>query len=137
MATQFTIRLKNEPGALADLAGKLGEHSIDIRNIGAGGVGTYALAVLITNNDDAAREVLRQEKYTFVEGEVLHIGVEDHPGSLAALTRRLANAGVNINGVAVLGRRQGKAELAISVDAADFDRARRVLVSSPVTAPST
>jgi hypothetical protein len=131
MAIHFTVRLKNEPGALARLARRLGEHGIDIRTIGAGAVGSIGCAVLSTNDADAAREVLRQARYTFVEGEALHVGVEDRPGSLAHLTGRLADAGVNITGLVVLGRHQGKAELAITVDA--VDAARRVLATSSAT----
>jgi hypothetical protein len=132
MATHFTVRLKNEPGALARLAARLGEHGIDIRTIGAGAVGTYGCAVLSTSDAAAAREVLRHERYQFVEGEALNVGVEDHPGALARLTSRLADAGVNITGLVLLNRYQGKAELAITVDA--IDTARRVLATANVRA---
>jgi hypothetical protein len=127
MAKQFMVRLKNEPGALARLAGRLGEHGIDIRNLSAGAVGSSGFAVLSTSNDSAAGEVLRKARYKFVEGEVINVGVEDRPGALAQLTKRLGDAGVNISGVYTLGRHQGKAELAISVDA--IDKARRVIAS--------
>ena len=132
MAVHFTVRLKNEPGALARLAARLGEHGIDIRTIGAGAVGTYGCAVLSTNNDAAARDVLRHARYQFVEGEALNVGVEDRPGALAKLTGRLADAGVNITGLVLLARHQGKAELAITVDA--IDAARRVLATSSAIA---
>lgn len=125
MAQQFTVRLKNEPGQLARLAQRLAEDGIDIRSIGVGAVGSYGCVVLTTNNDAAARDVLRQARYVFVEGEVLSLSVEDQPGALARLTGRLADAGVNICSVLVLGRRQGKADLAMTVD--DAERARRVL----------
>ena len=125
MTLQFTVRLKNEPGALAALGQALADNGIDIRNIGGGAVGTHGVIVLVTNNDDEAREVLRQGKYAFEEGEVLTVSVEDHPGSLAGVARRLAEAGVNILGVLVLSRRQGKAELSLTVD--DARKAHRAL----------
>jgi hypothetical protein len=125
MAKQFTVRLKNEPGALALLAGRLGEHGIDIRDLSAGAVGSYGCAVLTTRNDTAAAEILRKARYTFVEGDVINVGVEDQPGALASLTRRLADAGVNISGLITLRRHQGKAELAITVD--EIAKARRIL----------
>ncbi|HYY89835.1 MAG TPA: ACT domain-containing protein [Chloroflexota bacterium] len=128
MALQFTVRLKNEPGALASLAEALGARGIDIRHIGAGGVGSQGVVVLTTNDDAAARDVLRQAKYTFFEAEALTVAVTDEPGSLARVTRRLADAGVNIAGVLVLRRHQGKAELSFTVD--DAGRARRVLAAS-------
>ena len=125
MSQQFTVRLKNEPGALAALAEALAENGIDIRTVAVGGVAGFGCAVLSTNNDPAARDVMRKARYTFVEGEVLTVAVEDQPGSLARLTRRLANEGVNVLSILVLGRRQGKAELAMTVD--EVERARRLL----------
>jgi hypothetical protein len=127
MPTVFTVRLKNEPGALAGLAAVLGEHGIDIRNVAAGAVGTYGCAVLSTSNDRAARDVLRKARYSFVEGEMLNVALEDRPGGLAQLTGRLAEAGVNITGVITLGRHQGKANMGIAVDAVDV--ARRILAT--------
>jgi hypothetical protein len=129
MAQQFTVRLKNDPGALAGLAQALAENGIDIRTLAAGAVGSFGCVVLSTNNDLAARDVLRRAKYTFLESEVLTVAVEDRPGSLALLTQRLASAGVNLIGVVTLGRRQGKAELAITVDEVSLDKARRVLAT--------
>jgi hypothetical protein len=128
----FTVRVKNEPGALARLAARLGEHGIDIRTLAVGAVGSYGCAVLTTSNDAAAREVLRHARYQYVEGEPLTVGVEDRPGALAQLTGRLGEAGVNITGLMLLGRHQGKAELAITVDA--VETARRVLATAHTTA---
>jgi hypothetical protein len=128
LAKQFTVRLKNEPGALARLATKLGEHGIDIRTISAGAVGSSGCAILSTSNDAAAGDVLRRGRYKFVLGEALTVAVEDQPGALAKLTGRLAEAGVNITGLLTLSRHQGKAELALTVD--EVDKARRVLASS-------
>jgi hypothetical protein len=125
MPGQFTVRLKNEPGQLARLAQALADEGIDIRTLGVGAVGSYGCAVLSTNHDVAARGVLRRAKYTFVEGEVLSHSLEDQPGALARLTGKLAENGVNIASVLVLGRRQGKVDLALTVD--DLDKARQVL----------
>ena len=128
MAKQFTVRLKNEPGALARLTAQLGEHGIDIRTVAVCAIGSSGCAVLSTNNDAATHDVLRQAHYTFAEGEPLTVGLEDRPGALARLCSRLAAADVNITSVVLLGRHQGKAELAITVD--EVDSARRVLAAS-------
>ena len=127
MASLFTVRLKNAPGALASLAAQLAEHGIDIRTLAAGAVGSSGCAVLSTNNDRSARDVMRKARYSFVEGEVLTVALEDRPGALAALTGRLGAGGVNITGVVLLGRHQGKAEIGLTVD--QVDAARRLLSS--------
>ena len=125
VAKQFTVRLKNEPGALARLATELGEHGIDIRGIGAAAVGTHGCVVLTTSDDEAASEVLRTAHYPFSEDEVLSVGLVDRPGALADLTTRLAAAGVNVISVMLLRRYQGKAELGITVD--NVEAAKRVI----------
>jgi len=66
---------------------------------------------------------LRAGKYIFIEGEALVTSAPDQPGAVAGIARRLADAGVNLQGLAILGWHQGKAELALSVD--DPDMARR------------
>jgi hypothetical protein len=121
----ITVRLKNEPGALGRLASRLAQGGIDIRSLAAGAVGGYGCAVVSTSDDAAAREVLRRGRYQYVEGATMSVGVEDRPGALAELAGRLGAAGINITGVVVLGRHQGKAELAITVDS--IDAARKAL----------
>ena len=39
MANQFVVQLKNEPGAMANLAEALAARGVDLRAIGGGGIG--------------------------------------------------------------------------------------------------
>jgi hypothetical protein len=91
----------------------------------ASALGTFGAAVIVLHDAEAAREVLLKGRYAFVEGEVLVTSANDEPGAVARIARRLADAGVNLQGLAILGWHQGKAELALSVD--DAAAARRVL----------
>jgi hypothetical protein len=124
-AQQFVVQLPDQPGALAQLLEALAAHGLDLRSVGAGAVASRGTAVLVLNDADTARAVLLAGGYTFVDGEVLVTSAPDQPGAVARLTRRLADAGVNLQGLAILGWHQGKAELALSVDKPDV--ARRVL----------
>ena len=124
-AQQFVVQLPNEPGALATLLEALAARGLDLRSIGASGIGSHGAAVLVLNDAEAARRVLRAGRYPFIEGEALVTSAPDQPGAVAGIARRLAEAGVNLQGLAILGWHQGKAELALSVD--DPDLARRVL----------
>lgn len=126
-AQQFVVQLPNEPGALAQLLEALAARGLDLRSIGASAIGAQGAAVLVLNDAEAASEVLRTGRYTFTHGEAIVTSAPDQPGAVAALARRLADAGVNLQGLAVLGWHQGKAELALSVD--NLDLARRVLGS--------
>ena len=124
-AQQFVVQLPDQPGALAQLLEALAARGLDLRSVSAGAVASRGTAVLVLNDAEIARGVLLAGRYTFVEGEVLVTSVPDQPGAVASLARRLADAGVNLQGLAILGWHQGKAELALSVDHPDV--ARRVL----------
>ena len=80
---------------------------------------------MTTADDDAARAVLEEGGYTFIEGESILTEVDDRPGGMARLSRALADAGVNIYGHLFLGRWGDRAMFAFVVD--NPDRARPIL----------
>jgi len=80
MANQFVVELKNEPGGLAVLAESLAARGIDLRAIGGGGIGSTGHIIMTTADDDAARAVLNEGGYTFIEGESILTEVDDRPG---------------------------------------------------------
>jgi hypothetical protein len=125
MANQFVVELKNEPGALANLAEALAARGIDLRAIGGGGIGGSGHIIMTTADDDGARRVLDEGGYTYIEGESILSEVDDRPGGMAALSRQLADAGVNIYGHLFLGRWGDRAMFAFVVD--DPDKARPIL----------
>ncbi len=125
MANQFVVQLKNEPGAMATLAEALAARGVDLRAIGGGGIGDAGHVIMTTADDDTTKAILEEGGYTFIEGESILTEVDDRPGGMAALSRQLADAGVNIYGHLFLGRWGDRAMFAFVVD--DPDRARPIL----------
>ncbi len=125
MAQQFIVQLPNQPGALADLAEQLAGRGVDLRAIGGGGIGGAGHVILTTADDDTTRQVLQERAYTFIEGESLLTEVDDRPGGMATLARRLSDAGVNIHGHLFVGRWGDRAMFAFVVD--DVEAARPIL----------
>ncbi len=125
MAQQFIVQLTNRPGALASLAETLAARGVDLRAIGGGGIGDQGHIILTTADDDAARAVLTEGGYTFIEGESILTEVDDRPGGMARLSRALADAGVNVYGHLFLGRWGDRAMFAFVVD--DAEKARPIL----------
>ena len=125
MANQFVVQLKNEPGGMANLAEALAARGVDLRAIGGGGIGDTGHVIMTTADDEATRAVLEDGGYTFIEGEQILAEVDDRPGGMAALSRQLADAGVNIYGHLFLGRWGDRAMFAFVVD--DPDKARPIL----------
>jgi hypothetical protein len=122
MANQFVVQLKNEPGAMANLAEKLAARGVDLRAIGGGGIGSVGHVIMTTADDDSTRGVLDEDGYTYVEGESILAEVDDKPGGMARIARQLADAGVNILGHLFLGRWGDRAMFAFVVDKPDVAR---------------
>jgi len=119
MAKDLTVILENRPGTLADVGEALGKAGINIDGLcGFPCEGKGILHILV--EDAAAARRALEEKGLEVrdEREVLVLEVEDRPGGGGKVTRRIANAGVNID----LVYRTTKTRLVIGAD--DLDKAR-------------
>ena len=116
MPTEFTVTLEDRPGTLADLGEALGRAGVNIRSLAAmtsAGKGTIKMA---SSDDAKTRTALQEAKLSFSEREVLVVSLADRPGELGNVARKLANAGINIDSVFLLGVAGGKAEVAIGVN---------------------
>ena len=122
MANQFVVQLKNIPGAMAVLAEELAARGVDLRAIGGGGLGNSGHVIMTTADDETTKRVLDEGGYTYVEGESIIAEVDDKPGGMARVARRLADAGVNIHGHLFLGRWGDRAMFAFVVNRPDIAR---------------
>jgi hypothetical protein len=122
MAKQFVVQLKNEPGAMANLAEALAARGVDLRAIGGGSMGDSGHVIMTTADDETAKTVLEDGGYVYIEGESILAEVDDKPGGMARLARALADAGVNIEGHLFLGRWGDRAMFAFVVDKPDVAR---------------
>jgi hypothetical protein len=130
MGQQFEVQLPNRPGELAHLAKALCARGVNIVQVHQTTVGDLTCAEIFTNCcDEDTTEVLRSMGYPFVAGNALTIEIDDTPCAFGEVTERLAAAGVHMTNCCVLGRANGLATWALSVD--DEEQARRVLEMEP------
>ena len=94
----LAIALENRPGALADMGEALGRAGVSIEGGGAWVVNGTGIAHFLFADGTAARAALEAAGFRVVdEREVLVQRLkQDVPGQLGMLTRRMAEAGVNI-----------------------------------------
>jgi hypothetical protein len=99
MATDLTIHLENRPGTLADLAEALGNAGVNIEGgCGFPSEGRGLIHVLVEDAVAARAALSSAGIEVAAERDVLVLeALEDRPGTMGALARKLANAGVNVD----------------------------------------
>jgi hypothetical protein len=118
----LTVTLEDRPGRLADLGEAAGKAGINIEGVCAMSGGGAEVHVLV-DDAAAAREGLGSAGIEVdAESDVLVIDVENRPGTMGEVARRVADAGVNI-GLAYATF--GGVKLVLGVD--DVDGARSAL----------
>lgn len=115
----------NRPGLLAEITELLACKGLSITSIVAESHGADGVLHLGAERVDEALAVLTAAGYHAVTQDVLLARVEDRPGALAQLSRRLMEAQLDIRGLNMVQRNDGWAVVAIATS--DNARARNVL----------
>ncbi len=125
LVIQLDVDVPDKPGELAKLAAILGEAGINIDAISAESTGGRSYMSLVVNQPMQAREALMKRGYACSSRTVLVVRVDDRPGALASLARRLGDAGVDIVSLIHLGSVGGHAQVALGVD--NLEKARSLV----------
>jgi hypothetical protein len=105
MAVDLVIDIENEPGALARVAAAISDAGVNIAAATCVGPGERAELHILVRHAEAARHSLAISHLAVTrEREVVVVDVQDHPGVLADLTRKIARAGVDLDLVYVATR---------------------------------
>jgi hypothetical protein len=126
MAKDLTVILQDRPGELARLGAATGEAGVNIQGMCAmTGEGRGVIHLLFDDGDaPRARTALEGAGMGVAdEREVLVVDIEDRPGTLGEVARRLGEANVNIE---LAYTTFGGVKLVVATD--DLDSAREALV---------
>ncbi|MFL5863165.1 MAG: ACT domain-containing protein [Solirubrobacteraceae bacterium] len=105
MAVDLVIDVENTPGSLAQVAAAISDAGVNIAAATCMGGGERAELHILVKHAEAARHSLAISQLAVTsEREVVVIDVEDRPGVLADLTRKVASAGVDLDLVYVATR---------------------------------
>jgi hypothetical protein len=98
MAVDLVIDIENSPGALAEVASAISDAGVNIAAATCVGPGDRAEVHILVPHAEAAKHALAISHVAVTrEREVVVVNVEDRPGVLADLTRKIARAGVNLD----------------------------------------
>jgi hypothetical protein len=105
MAYDLVIEIENSPGALAQVAAAISDAGVNIAAATYLGSGQLAELHILVKHPGAAKHALALSQLAVNrEREVVVVDVEDRPGVLADLTRKIARAGINLDLVYVATR---------------------------------
>jgi hypothetical protein len=122
MAVDLVIDIENTPGALAEVAAAISDAGVNIAAATCVGPGEQAELHILVPRAEAVRHALAISHVAVSrEREVVVVNVEDRPGVLADLTRKIARAGVNLDLVYVATQNR------VVFGAADLDGLRAAL----------
>jgi hypothetical protein len=105
MPVDLVIEIENTPGALAQVAAAISDAGVNIAAATCIGGGQQAELHILVPHAEAARHALSISHLAVTrERQVVVVDVEDRPGVLADLTRKIAKAGVDLDLVYVATR---------------------------------
>ena len=107
MGTAFdlTIDVENTPGALAEVASAVSDAGVNLAAATCIGAGERTELHILVPHPEAARHALAILHLAVSrERQVIVVDVEDRPGVLADLARKVAKAGVNLELVYIATR---------------------------------
>lgn len=125
---EITVMASNDAGSLAAVAEALGSVGVNIEAISAYGHNEKAVFRIITTDSTTAVKALSKlPNLQIKEADVLVYKMINRPGELGKVARKLANKGVNLEGLYISSRKQDFTEVAIRPTEKDMLKAMEVL----------
>ena len=127
---EIIIPVKQAAGTLAEISATLARAGINIEFIEARVLGTGGIVVLQVDHYDTALRSLSEAGYRAVTEDALVLDLENRPGSLAEVARRLADARIGIRSLRIVERAGDRSLVTLIAD--DPEAARRLLADELV-----
>jgi hypothetical protein len=110
------VDLKNKPGELAKVAEAIAGQGVNITGFSGATCGDAGSIALATDDEAATRRALTDGRWSYRPVELVTASLANKPGSLGQATRKLANAGVNIEAAIPTGMAGGTVHIAFATD---------------------
>jgi len=121
----FVLHLTHRPGELARVANALSRKGVNLKSVAGMGINSQGVLRILPDDIEAARSAFQESNIRFEESELVTVLLENKAGELADVAAKLANAGLNLQAVYVVGLEGDLVELAFAVD--DVRKAKKAL----------
>jgi hypothetical protein len=132
MQHAFLIELEDKPGSLADVTEAIAAKGVNIVSLSGATCGERSRVAIATDDAANTEAALKGARATFQQMEITSVPLRHEPGTLAKAARRLANAGVNIESILLMGM-QGN-DIEVGFVTSDPATARNALTHAGSTA---
>lgn len=123
---EIEVEIENEPGALADVADRLGSQDINILGFMTNPKTGRGQASFVTSDAERTLETLKKAGYEPKATPTLVVPTANRPGELAKLARQLEAEDIRIERSFIASDQDGE-NLGIGLRVNDPDRARKLL----------
>lgn len=126
IARQLSIFLDNKPGTLSDVCEELANQKINIYALSISDTTDHSVVRMVVSDPQRASYLLGEHGVLVVENNVLLLEQSNKPGALAAISRLLAKAKINIEYAYIATSPTSKKGLAV-LRVSDTKKAMKVL----------
>ena len=113
---EIVIVSEDRPGMVAEITEALAAAGVNIEFLTAETVGSSRVAILTVDHYDDALRALARTRFKAISEDALVIRLDDRPGELARITRRLKDADIDLHSIRIIRREAGTGIIAVSVD---------------------
>jgi hypothetical protein len=113
---QFDVYVQDKPGELAKVCELLGSNGVNIKAIASERNNAKPLIRIVTDDETTTKTTLRRAGIAYDLRDVVSVKMLDRPGELGKVARKLAISMVNVDSIFILGKDNGRTEIALTVD---------------------
>jgi len=125
---QFCVFMENRVGRLHQLLRHIEQHDLRVVALSLVDTVDFAVARVMVDRADRAREIFNLSDFTFIENDILGVELPDDPQPYVRICLALLAAEMNIHYTYPLNYRRGS-NGAIAIYVEDIDQATRILES--------
>ena len=123
---QLSVTMENTPGTLARMCGAFAANKVNILAFTSAEHEGKSLIRVIVDKVAPAKKALEGIGYHHTQDEVLATRLPNRPGTIAAVAKRLGDAGINVD-YAYCGAEPGSSQQLMVLSVSDFGRARKLV----------
>ncbi len=125
---EITVLGPNKVGSLATISEVLGAVGVNIEAISAYEKNNDAIFRIVTKDSSTTVKALSKiPGFETKEHDIIVLRMNNRPGELAKITRKLANRNITLESLYIVSRKNDETEVAIKPSPDDFQKAKEVL----------